>query len=316
MLSELIAHLDTLDLPAPVWRTALRLAQQANGYPAVVVSYAELRAIVGTESDDTARAHLAKLHKAGVLWFRRNGDISVTFYPIQADEVLITERSKRSTSDQNDQPAISTDPGARSPSDQNDQPAIKMINQRSDAAEADYIITTTTNVVVDNYNNKTLSSSSSSAPTEPDLSLTDNSNQNEPQQPAAPPTVQPDAVAEGYPDLVRLYENNIGLVTPIMSGTLKTALRTWPREWIERALEIAVRNEKRTWRYVEGILANWTREGFDNDRKPLSTAVAASGARGRAATDRRAPQPAAATKQWGPEWYFDPDEPPPVDAVA
>jgi hypothetical protein len=114
VLADLIAHLDTLDLPAPVWRTGVRLAQRAADHPGVVLAYAELRAIVGTESDNTARAHLIKLHQAGVLWFRRNGDISITFYPMH----VITERSRRAPSDQIDRPAISTNEGGRAPSDQ------------------------------------------------------------------------------------------------------------------------------------------------------------------------------------------------------
>lgn len=295
MLADLIAHLDTLDLPASVWRTGVRLAQRAADHPGVVLSYAELRAIVGTESDDTARAHLAKLHKVNVLWFRRDGDISITFYPMH----VIAERSRRA------------------PSDQNDRPAITVIAGRSDSETADYIITTTTNVVVDDDRDLS-SSSSSSAAAQPDV---------QPQRPTAPqppkaasPAPAPPPPAAAYADLVTLYEQNIGIITPILSGALRTALEIYPFAWIEQAIHLAVRNEVRRWNYIEAILANWQVEGFNGNGKRNNLAAAGGDTRRRAAPDRRTAQPAAQPaqpqQQWGPEWYFDPDDPPPVDVVA
>lgn len=60
------------------------------------------------------------------------------------------------------------------------------------------------------------------------------------------------------------YENNIGLLTPMTSDLIKTALHTYPPEWIPLAIERAVAAEKRQWNYVAGILRNWSNEGFTN----------------------------------------------------
>ena len=46
-----------------------------------------------------------------------------------------------------------------------------------------------------------------------------------------------------------------------MAETLGEAEDTYPAEWIEDALRIAVQRNKRTWRYVAAILERWQREG-------------------------------------------------------
>lgn len=107
-----------------------------------------------------------------------------------------------------------------------------------------------------------------------------------------------------------------------MAGTLKTALRTFPPAWIEQAIHLAVRNEVRRWTYVEGILANWQREGFNpNGKRNASTtnlpaAAASDRPGGRAATYHPAAADPAAVAQreteWGPEWFegINDDDPP------
>ncbi|PJF41281.1 MAG: DnaD domain protein [Chloroflexi bacterium] len=63
------------------------------------------------------------------------------------------------------------------------------------------------------------------------------------------------------PNIYRLYENNIGMLTPMISDALKDAERTYPATWIEEAVEIAVKANKRSWRYIEAILKRWETEG-------------------------------------------------------
>ncbi len=63
------------------------------------------------------------------------------------------------------------------------------------------------------------------------------------------------------PNIFRLYEENIGPLTPLIAETLGEAEDTYPAEWIEDAIDIAVKNNKRTWRYVAAILERWQREG-------------------------------------------------------
>ncbi len=68
------------------------------------------------------------------------------------------------------------------------------------------------------------------------------------------------------PNIFRLYEENVGPLTPLMAETLGEAEDTYPPEWIVEAIEIAVKNNKRTWRYIGAILERWQREG-KHDRK-------------------------------------------------
>jgi DnaD/phage-associated family protein len=63
------------------------------------------------------------------------------------------------------------------------------------------------------------------------------------------------------PSIYALYEQNIGLLTPILAEQLQDAERRYPVEWIELAFGEAVSNNKRSWRYIERILERWAAEG-------------------------------------------------------
>ncbi|MBI4733020.1 MAG: DnaD domain protein [Chloroflexi bacterium] len=63
------------------------------------------------------------------------------------------------------------------------------------------------------------------------------------------------------PNLFKLYEENIGPLTPLIADALKDAEQTYPPEWAAEALEIAVKKNKRNWKYVEAILRRWKEEG-------------------------------------------------------
>jgi len=64
------------------------------------------------------------------------------------------------------------------------------------------------------------------------------------------------------PNIFKLYEENIGPLTPLLADTLKDAEQTYPPEWVAEALEIAVKSNKRNWKYVEAILRRWKEEGY------------------------------------------------------
>ncbi len=70
------------------------------------------------------------------------------------------------------------------------------------------------------------------------------------------------------PNIFRLYETHIGPLTPLIADTLREAEATYPPEWIPDALQIAVENNVRKWRYVEAILNSWLEKGR-NDRENL-----------------------------------------------
>jgi DNA replication protein len=63
------------------------------------------------------------------------------------------------------------------------------------------------------------------------------------------------------PNLFKLYEENIGPLTPLMADALKDAEETYPPEWILEAIDLAVKNNKRSWKYAEAILKRWKEEG-------------------------------------------------------
>lgn len=66
------------------------------------------------------------------------------------------------------------------------------------------------------------------------------------------------------PNIYALYEQNIGLLTPILAERLQDAEGRYPLDWIESAFREAVTNNKRSWRYIERILERWAAEGKDS----------------------------------------------------
>jgi DNA replication protein len=63
------------------------------------------------------------------------------------------------------------------------------------------------------------------------------------------------------PNIFRLYEENIGPLTPLIADALKDAEDTYSAEWIADTIDLAVRNNKRSWKYCEAILKRWKEEG-------------------------------------------------------
>jgi len=63
------------------------------------------------------------------------------------------------------------------------------------------------------------------------------------------------------PNVFKLYEENIGPLTPLIADALKEAEENYSPEWFEEAFIIAVKNNKRNWKYVEAILKRWKEEG-------------------------------------------------------
>jgi DNA replication protein len=63
------------------------------------------------------------------------------------------------------------------------------------------------------------------------------------------------------PNIFKLYEENIGPLTPLIADTLKDAEELYQSDWIADAIELAVQNNKRSWKYCEAILKRWKEEG-------------------------------------------------------
>jgi DnaD/phage-associated family protein len=65
-------------------------------------------------------------------------------------------------------------------------------------------------------------------------------------------------------NIFRVYEENIGALTPIISDILANAEKDYGIVWVIDAITLAVKNKKRNWRYCETILARWREEGKDD----------------------------------------------------
>ena len=63
------------------------------------------------------------------------------------------------------------------------------------------------------------------------------------------------------PNIFKVYEENIGPLTPLIADALKDAEKTFSAEWINEAIVLAVKNNKRNWKYAEAILKRWKDEG-------------------------------------------------------
>src|SRR5213080_109791 len=63
------------------------------------------------------------------------------------------------------------------------------------------------------------------------------------------------------PNIFVLYEQNIGLLSPLIADQLRDAAEQYPPEWIEAAFREAVQHNKRKWSYISAILRRWETEG-------------------------------------------------------
>lgn len=69
-----------------------------------------------------------------------------------------------------------------------------------------------------------------------------------------------------FGDVCKVYENEIGLLSPIVASAIKALLGNYPRDWIIDAIKVAVEANVRRINYVEGILKRWKIEGKGNGK--------------------------------------------------
>lgn len=70
------------------------------------------------------------------------------------------------------------------------------------------------------------------------------------------------------PTIYRLYEENIGPLTPMIAESLKDAEMEYSAVWVSDAIRVSVDQNARSWRYIQSVLERWRKEG----RKPYETA--------------------------------------------
>jgi DNA replication protein len=61
--------------------------------------------------------------------------------------------------------------------------------------------------------------------------------------------------------IFQLYEETVGVITPLLAEDLKDAEATYPAEWVIDAFRQAAVQNKRRWSYVAAILRRWQEEG-------------------------------------------------------
>ena len=72
-----------------------------------------------------------------------------------------------------------------------------------------------------------------------------------------PEAVEPTEI----PDIFTLYEQNVGMLTPMIADELKEVEKLYPKDWIADAFKEAVLYNKRNIKYILKILENWVAEG-------------------------------------------------------
>lgn len=77
-------------------------------------------------------------------------------------------------------------------------------------------------------------------------------------------------------NIFKLYEQNIGVIAPMLIDDMKAAEQEYPYEWIVIAFKIAVENNARNWKYISKVLKNMKSNGVDwkpgQDKKPAAQA--------------------------------------------
>ena len=63
------------------------------------------------------------------------------------------------------------------------------------------------------------------------------------------------------PNIYKLYEENIGALTPLIADELKDMEMEFPARWIKEAMRIAVQKEARHLRFIRAVLERWRKEG-------------------------------------------------------
>ena len=67
-------------------------------------------------------------------------------------------------------------------------------------------------------------------------------------------------------NIFELYEDNVGMLNPMIVDELIQAENKFPFNWIVDAVKESITRNKRNWKYIHTILETWDREGKNNGR--------------------------------------------------
>ena len=74
-------------------------------------------------------------------------------------------------------------------------------------------------------------------------------------------------ISENNPkNIFELYEDNVGMLNPMIVDELIQAENKFPFNWIVDAVKESITRNKRNWKYIHTILETWDREGKNNGR--------------------------------------------------
>jgi DnaD/phage-associated family protein len=68
-------------------------------------------------------------------------------------------------------------------------------------------------------------------------------------------------------NVFRIYEQEIGPLTPLIRDALILAEEDHTAQWVMAAIREASANNGRSWKYIEAILRRWSKEGYGSDRR-------------------------------------------------
>jgi len=72
------------------------------------------------------------------------------------------------------------------------------------------------------------------------------------------------------PGIFQMYEENIGPITPMIADMLQEAEKLYPQTIIQYAFEEAVKQNARSWKYIDAILRKWQEKGTHGKNSPDS----------------------------------------------
>lgn len=151
--------------------------------------------------------------------------------------------------------------------------------------------------------------SSPEPPIDPPIDPSNNATRAQAPTQAQPAKAAAAAPASLPPEVIKAYQNEIGLLTIAIEEKILDELRISPKDWVIRAIGIAAMRNNRRWAYVAGILNRWHSDGFDGDMDNLS-ARTGNAARGSSKSMGYGRQmaPAVSTKGQSIEDYADDPE--------
>ena len=71
-----------------------------------------------------------------------------------------------------------------------------------------------------------------------------------------------DSCVDGLQEVIRFYNNNIGVITPFGLEVLESYVRELDKDIVIYAMQISVEANKRTIQYIKAILNNWHKAGI------------------------------------------------------